>query len=32
VVVEDSGPPRLERLLADRSHAELDPRAAVGAG
>ena len=32
VVVEDSGPPRLERLLADRSHAELDPRAAVGVG
>jgi len=32
VVVEDSGAPRLERLLADRTHAELDPRAAVGAG
>ena len=26
VVVEDTGPPRLQRLLADRSHAELDPR------
>jgi len=32
VVVEEAGPPRPRRLLADRSHAELDPRAAVGAG
>jgi len=26
VVVGESGPPRLRRLLADRSHADLDPR------
>jgi hypothetical protein len=26
VVVEESGPPRLRLLLADHSHAELDPR------
>ncbi len=26
VIVDDSGPPRLERLLADRSHEELAPR------
>ena len=31
VVVEESGPPRLQRLLADRSHAELDaPRKPAG--
>ncbi len=30
VVVEDSGPPRLERLLADRTHAELEPPASAG--
>jgi hypothetical protein len=28
VLVEDDGPPTLQRLLHDRTHAELDPRAA----
>ncbi|HUA73210.1 MAG TPA: metallophosphoesterase [Solirubrobacteraceae bacterium] len=28
-IVEDQGPPQLRRLLLDRTHAELDPRAAA---
>ncbi len=28
-IVEDEGPPMLRRLLLDRTHAELDPRAAA---